>query len=258
VKPDRPLRAMLRLEAITVRRSSQSASLSISFMIPVTVKIKTHGSPVTLLCTEFDASVSVDYDDAAAEAVCDTLMVTVRNVAPAVLPGADVVVDAILAKRNLGTSLEDAPLVIGVGPGFEAGKDVHYAVESKRGHSLGRLLLRGSPAPNTGQPGPVLGITSDRVLRAPVDGLWESDAEIGDSVKKGQRLGSVSGEPVEALIDGVLRGLIRSGIRVGKGLKIGDIDPRGFRENCFTISDKALAIAGGVLEGILRFLKDSR
>jgi len=165
----------------------------------------------------------------------------------------DVVVDAILAKKNIGTEINDAPLVIALGPGFEAGRDAHFVVETNRGHNLGRLLAEGSAEPNTGVPGPVAGISSDRVLRAPGRGVWQSEAEIGDMVKKGDTVGSVDGQPVKTLIDGVLRGLIRPGIPVTKGLKIGDIDPRGVKEYCYTISEKALAISGGVLEGILAF-----
>ncbi len=164
----------------------------------------------------------------------------------------DVVVDAVLAKKNLGTSIKDARLVIALGPGFEAGKDAHYVVETNRGHNLGRLLSSGSAEPNTGIPGSVIGITTDRVLRSPCSGLWESALDIGDFVKPGDTVGTVAGTPVTAKIEGILRGLIRPSIQVGQDLKIGDIDPRGVKSSCFTISDKALAIAGGVLEGILR------
>jgi xanthine dehydrogenase accessory factor len=164
----------------------------------------------------------------------------------------DVLVDAILAKKNKGTSIVDAPLVIALGPGFEAGKDAHFVVETNRGHHLGRLLTHGSAEPDTGVPGPVQGITTDRVLRSPAAGLWENKAEIGDLIKKGDIVGSVEGVGVNAKIDGVIRGLIHPGIRVSKDLKIGDIDPRGNRDACYTISEKALAIGGGVLEGILR------
>jgi len=162
-----------------------------------------------------------------------------------------VMVDAILAKKNTGTRMEDAPLVIALGPGFEAGRDAHFVVETNRGHYLGRLITEGSAEPNTGVPGAVAGISVDRVLRAPCEGIWESGCEIGEMVSRGDTLGSVDGQPVKALISGVLRGMIRPCIPVTAGLKIGDIDPRGVREHCFTISEKALAIAGGVLEGIL-------
>ncbi|MGE5838362.1 MAG: selenium-dependent molybdenum cofactor biosynthesis protein YqeB [Deltaproteobacteria bacterium] len=165
----------------------------------------------------------------------------------------EVIVDAILAKKNLGTSLKDAPLVVALGPGFEAGKDAHFVIETQRGHNLGRIIASGSAAPDTGTPGPVQGITADRVLRAPAGGPWQNAAEIGDMVKKGDLIGTVQGQALHASIDGVLRGLIHPGVTVSKGLKIGDIDPRGNREFCFTISEKALAVAGGILEGILRF-----
>jgi xanthine dehydrogenase accessory factor len=164
----------------------------------------------------------------------------------------DVIVDAILAKKNIGTSMNDAPLVIALGPGFEAGRDTHFVVETNRGHYLGRLLDTGSAEPDTGIPGSVQGITSDRVLRAPADGLWESKMDIGSPVKKAVIIGYVAGVPAKALIDGVLRGMIRPGITVKTGYKIGDIDPRGKKEYCYSISEKALAVSGGVLEGILR------
>jgi xanthine dehydrogenase accessory factor len=163
-----------------------------------------------------------------------------------------VLVDAILAKRNLGTTMTHAPLVIALGPGFEAGRDVHYVVETNRGHRLGRLLTSGSAQPDTGVPGPVLGITAKRVLRAPDEGLWESSKNIGDLLHKGETVGRVKDRTVQSEIEGVLRGLIKQGISVTRGQKIGDVDPRGDRNSCFTISEKALAIAGGVLEGILR------
>ena len=163
-----------------------------------------------------------------------------------------VLVDATLAKKNIGTDMTDAPLVIGLGPGFTAGVDTHLVVETNRGHYLGRLLEEGSAEPDTGIPGAVLGIREDRVLRAPAGGIWKSALEIGDRVRKGDRIGTVADAPVPAAIDGILRGLIRPGTQVSKGLKIGDIDPRNREDHCRTISDKALAVSGGVLEGILR------
>jgi xanthine dehydrogenase accessory factor len=166
-----------------------------------------------------------------------------------------VMVDAILAKKNLGTTRHDAPLVIALGPGFVAGKDAHFVVETRRGHQLGRLLPEGSAEPDTGVPGPVQGVTTDRVLRAPTHGPWHTEARIGDAVSPGDTVGHVAQKPVHALIDGVLRGLIRPGVPVSTGLKIGDIDPRGIKASCYTISDKALAVGGGVLEGILRYYK---
>lgn len=164
----------------------------------------------------------------------------------------EVIVDAILAKKNLGTSIADAPLVIALGPGFEAGKDAHAVVETQRGHDLGRLLTAGHATSNTGIPGSIEGYTLERVLRSPATGPWESPREIGDHVTRDDLIGSVVGIEVKASLSGVLRGMIRPGASVWKGLKIGDIDPRDRREYCFSISEKALAIAGGVLEGILR------
>jgi xanthine dehydrogenase accessory factor len=163
-----------------------------------------------------------------------------------------VIVDAILAKKNLGTTMHDAPLVIALGPGFEAGKDAHFVVETNRGHNLGRLIASGTAEPNTGVPGSVQGITAERVLRAPVEGKWQNILDIGDKVKKGDVVGSVNSVPVEAQIAGVIRGLLRSGTTVTEGLKLGDIDPRGNKEFCYTISEKSRALGGTVLEGILR------
>ena len=163
-----------------------------------------------------------------------------------------VIVDAILAKKNLGTTIHDAPLVIALGPGFEAGKDAHFVVETNRGHNLGRLITSGTAEPNTGIPGSVQGITSERVLRAPVDGEWQNILDIGDEVKKGDAVGSVNRVPVEAQIGGVIRGLIRSAIDVTEGVKLGDIDPRGNKEFCYTISEKSRALGGTILEAILR------
>ncbi|MFN3534918.1 MAG: selenium-dependent molybdenum cofactor biosynthesis protein YqeB [Desulfatiglandales bacterium] len=163
----------------------------------------------------------------------------------------DILIDATMAKKNLGTSINDAQLVIGLGPGFEAGKDVHLVVETKRGHTLGRVIEKGSALPNTGEPEPVLGHTHDRVLRASADGIWRPFKEIGEKVERGELVGEIEGRGVRASISGTLRGLIRAGIRVTHGLKIGDIDPRGQVDYAFTVSDKALAISGGVLEAIL-------
>lgn len=163
-----------------------------------------------------------------------------------------VVVDAILAKRNLGTSIQEAPLVIALGPGFEAGRDVHFVIETNRGHNLGRVIDSGGAEPNTGIPGQIEGYSWQRVLRAPTDGVFISERSIGDLVREGEEVGMVGDQPVVATIGGVLRGLIRPGIKVRRGLKLGDIDPRAQRDYCWTISDKARSIAGGVLEAILR------
>jgi xanthine dehydrogenase accessory factor len=166
----------------------------------------------------------------------------------------DVVVDAILAKKNLGTSMDDAPLTIGLGPGFCAGSDVHYVVETNRGHNLGRLIFDGYASPNTGTPGDIAGQSTQRVLRAPADGIFKSDLEIGAPVEMDQTVGYVGDTPVKAGLAGVLRGLIRPGTVVTNGLKIGDVDPRGDSSYCYTISEKARAIGGTVLEAIMMTL----
>jgi xanthine dehydrogenase accessory factor len=162
-----------------------------------------------------------------------------------------IIVDAIIAKRNTGTKITDAPLVIGLGPGFTAGEDVHAVVETNRGHYLGRVMWQGSAEPNTGVPGPVNGYTNERLLKAPATGVFTPCVTINSAVKAGDILGYVESYPLRAEISGRLRGLIKGGIWVKAGMKIGDIDPRCELGHCYTISDKALAIAGGVLEAIL-------
>jgi xanthine dehydrogenase accessory factor len=167
-----------------------------------------------------------------------------------------VIVDAIMAKRNLGTDKSHAPIVVGVGPGFVVGENVHVIVESNRGHNLGRVLWEGKAEEDTGVPAPVSGFTDERVLRVPENGVFESVCDIGDPVEPGQIVARVNNCPIPAQIKGVLRGLLKNGIQVEKGMKAGDIDPRGERHHCDTISDKARAIAGGVLEAILHSLKN--
>ncbi len=163
----------------------------------------------------------------------------------------DVVVDAVLAKANLNLNKDLAELVVALGPEFTAGRDAHVVVETNRGHNLGRLLYSGQADPDTGVPGDIAGQSARRVLRAPADGPFETDLEIGAKVKAGQAVAHVDGRPVVSELDGVLRGLIRPGVPVWSGLKIGDVDPRGEREYCRTVSDKARAIGGSVLEAIL-------
>jgi xanthine dehydrogenase accessory factor len=164
---------------------------------------------------------------------------------------ADVVVDAIMAKRrNTGTRTAEAPLVIGVGPGFTAPDDVHVVIESNRGHDLGRLIYEGQAEPFNGMPGATEGIRYERVLRAPRAGLVKHVKAIGDPVSQGEIILYVDQEPIHAAIGGIVRGLIRE-IKVMNSEKVGDIDPRAVRSNCFSISDKARAIAGGVLEAIM-------
>ena len=166
-----------------------------------------------------------------------------------------VVVDAILAKKNLGTTKEMAPLVIALGPGFTAGEDVDVVIETKRGHNLGRVIRSGSAVPNTGIPGIIGGYGKERVMHAQAEGILRNAASIGDIVEARAVIAEIETEngtvPVEASLSGLLRGLIRDGYPVTKGFKIADIDPRKEElQNCFTISDKALCIAGSVLEVI--------
>ncbi len=163
----------------------------------------------------------------------------------------DVLVDAIMAKRNLGTQIKDAPLVIGLGPGFAAGRDVHIVIETNRGHDLGRMILEGTAEPDTGVPGEIGGYAVERLLRTMRKGIFHPQKSIGDRVNQGSVVAVVDDFPVIAKISGVVRGLLREGAEVNKGMKVGDIDPRGKKEACFIISDKTRAIGGGVLEAIL-------
>jgi xanthine dehydrogenase accessory factor len=167
-----------------------------------------------------------------------------------------VVVDAIMDKRSAGTDRSYAPLVIGVGPGFTAGKNVHAVVESNRGYNLGRVFWNGEAEQYTGIPASVDGYTDERVLRVPRKGVFHALREIGDLVESGDVVAEVQGQPVRAQMKGMIRGLLRDGIAVEEGMKVGDIDPRVQREYCYLISDKARAIGGGVLEAILHSVTD--
>jgi len=164
----------------------------------------------------------------------------------------DLVVDAILAKINLGTRMQEARLVIGLGPGFNAGNDVHLVIETNRGHNLGRIITAGPAESNTGIPGAIGGFAAERVLRAPMDGKFTARRSIGDHIQADEIVGFVQETAVHAKIGGVIRGLIRSETSVTEGLKIGDVDPRGQACNCYRISDKSRAIGGSVLEAVLR------
>jgi xanthine dehydrogenase accessory factor len=162
-----------------------------------------------------------------------------------------VLVDARMAKVNLGTTLNDAPLVVALGPGFTAGVDCHAVVETHRGHNLGRALFAGAAEPDTGEPGIMGGFTHSRVLRAPADGQVQPFFAVGDVISAGTVIATVAEQPVMAAFDGVLRGLIHEQVQVRRGDKIGDLDPRAQVSACFTISDKSLAVGGGVLEAVL-------
>jgi xanthine dehydrogenase accessory factor len=165
----------------------------------------------------------------------------------------DILVDAIMAKKNLGTRIKDAPLVIGLGPGFNAGKDAHIVIETNRGHHLGRMILKGQAEPDTGIPGVVGGYTVERLLRTMKKGIFDPQRTIGEKVTRGSVVAVVDDYPVMAQVSGVVRGLLRKGVEAKKGMKVGDIDPRGKKELCFTVSEKARAIGGGVLEAILHW-----
>ena len=173
-----------------------------------------------------------------------------------------VLIEATLSKYNSGVTMDDAPIVIALGPGYEVGKDVHAVIETNRGHNLGRVYLRGCAESNTGVPGAIGGYTIERLLRAPCAGALYGVRQIGDLVQAGETVAVVRTNeicdnetaPVVAAISGILRGLMRDGLHVSSGMKVGDIDPRAAREHCFTISDKSRAIAGGVLEAILYLL----
>lgn len=163
----------------------------------------------------------------------------------------DVLVDAILAKANTGTTLDDAPLVIGLGPGFRAGRDVHFVIETNRGHRLGRVIEEGEAEPDTGTPGDIGGYTRERVLRAPAGGRFLGKKRIGDRIAAGEFIAEVEGVPLRAAISGVLRGILHDGLTAKPNMKVADVDPRGERESCLTVSEKARAIGGGVLEAIM-------
>jgi xanthine dehydrogenase accessory factor len=161
-----------------------------------------------------------------------------------------VLVDAVMAKRNTGTKIGDAPLVVACGPGFTAGTDCHAVVETQRGHNLGRVIWNGTAEPNSGVPGKVGGQDALRVVRAPCAGQMYGRKAIGDIVKPGDIIAQVNTTVVQAPIGGVLRGLLHDGVQVEEHMKIADIDPRAEVSYCYTISDKALAVGGGVLEAV--------
>jgi xanthine dehydrogenase accessory factor len=172
-----------------------------------------------------------------------------------------VLVEATLSKYNSGITMDDAPLVIALGPGYEAGKDVHAVIETNRGHNLGRVYLQGCAEPNTGVPGTIGGYGIERILRTPCAGTLYGLRPIGDQVQEGETVAVVNADdgsmPITATISGILRGLVRDGLPVSSGMKVGDIDPRAIREHCFTISDKSRAVGGGVLEAIMYLLRQA-
>lgn len=166
-----------------------------------------------------------------------------------------VLVEATLMKKNSGITVNDAPIVVALGPGYEAGVDAHAVIETNRGHNLGRVYLDGSAEPNTGVPGTIGGYAGERLLRAPSAGKLYGMRQIGDQIREGEVVAIIKSDgdatPITAAISGILRGLVHDDLTVSTGMKVGDIDPRAVREHCFTISDKSRAIGGGVLEAIL-------
>ena len=255
-------------------------------LVPVLTDAKNDTESATEIATEADVETDTEtysgvndtptaniasekWDRSAIEAVLEAgevpLLIDPKGESIALLKP-DVVVDAIIAKKNLGTTINMAPLVIGVGPGFTAGNDVHLVIESMRGHNLARIITDGMAQPNTGVPGNIAGFTSERVIHAPAAGYIHDVRKIGDIVQKGDEIARIYPDkgsydnalseyvPVNATITGIIRGLIREGYHFKKGFKIADIDPRESElTNCFTISDKARSIAGSVLEAVSAF-----
>ncbi|HHS96362.1 MAG TPA: EF2563 family selenium-dependent molybdenum hydroxylase system protein [Chloroflexi bacterium] len=200
---------------------------------------------VTARRVENDGEMEAAWEAGEVPVIVDPEGESIRRLRP------DVVVDAIIAKRNIGTRITDAPIVVALGPGFTAGVDCHAVIETNRGHNLGKVILEGTAEPNTGVPGTVGGESARRVLRAPTEGIFRGVRAIGDRVREGEVVAYVDDAPVRSQLNGVVRGLLHDGLRVHKGMKVGDVDPRGVVSNCFTISEKALAIGGGVVEAIL-------
>ncbi|NIS81691.1 MAG: EF2563 family selenium-dependent molybdenum hydroxylase system protein [Anaerolineales bacterium] len=160
-------------------------------------------------------------------------------------------VDGRMHKLPTTFDLDSVPFVIGIGPGFHVGENCHAVVESNRGHNLGRVFWSGSAQDDTGIPEPIGNFDADRVLRAPADGFFEGRIQLASVVKKGDVIARVGNVPLHAPFGGVLRGILHDGLEVERGVKVGDLDPRGILEYCFQISDKALAVGGGVLEALL-------
>lgn len=207
-------------------------------------EMEVEGIKAVLVHTPSDA-LSLSSIDGVVPILVDEKAESIKKINPCVL------IDAIIAKRNIGTKITDAPTVIALGPGFTAGVDCHAVIETSRGHYLGRVITNGSAIPNTGIPGIIGGVGIERVIHAPDDGIFKGICSIGDTVKEGDTIALVGSTEVKASISGTLRGLLRSGLSVPKGFKIADIDPRSVYEYTKTCSDKARAIAGGVLEAIL-------
>ena len=207
-----------------------------------------------LLVSDLEDALAMAADGEIPVLVLPTLPQQTENESQTLFP---VIVDARMAKRNIDTTIEQAPLVIGLGPGFNAGRDCHAVIETMRGHNLGRAIWSGSPMSDTGKPGIVMGKGFERLLRSPIDGTIQWNFDIGEQISRGMVVGGVEDRPIYAPFDGVIRGLIAPGTIVSAGLKVGDVDPRNDVAACFTISDKALAVGGGVLEAILSWMNSN-
>lgn len=206
------------------------------------------------LIEDLDAILIEDIDEAVEVAKSGAIPVLISESLLQLPWEPSVVVDARLAKQNLDTTINDAPLVVGLGPGFTAGVDCHAVIETMRGHFLGRVIWDGAPTPNTGEPGLIGGKSSERVVRAPTFGVISWKVAIGDLVAAGDVLGDINGVPVRSRIGGVVRGLLAPGYEVEWNWKIADVDPRADTNACFEISDKSLSIGGGVVEAVLTWL----
>lgn len=229
-------------EPTTVRRNAAFSEAVYEGMVTV--------EGITAQLLEIPAQIYASLNYKLIPVVIDPLSSIIKELKP------EIVIDAIIAKKNIGTKIDDAPLVIGLGPGFEAGTDVDLVIETNRGHNLGRVISKGCAEPNTGVPGIVNGRGVERVLRSPADGRMMPYCEIGDYIESGDVIAKVEGIPVLAPFSGTIRGLLREYSNVFRGMKIGDIDPRYCPEQCSKISEKALAIAGGALEAIVTYLRD--
>jgi xanthine dehydrogenase accessory factor len=240
-----PVMATELAQPTVVRRTvafAEAVALETTSVEGVTARLATSAEQAKTVMSWGEVPVIVDEDVSILRQICPTVLV-----------------EATLSKYNSGITRDDAAIVIALGPGYEAGKDVHAVIETNRGHNLGRVYLEGRAEPNTGVPGAIGGYSIERLLRSPAQGKLYGVRQIGDLVQAGETIALVkseenSNEPVIATITGILRGLVRNNLYVKQGMKVGDIDPRAEREHCFTISDKSRAIAGGVLEAILYFL----
>ena len=226
---------------------SKIANLILLYPVAVAAAVFESKSEIEGMCAERIDSISEWTDRSKVAVLIDPEGISIKELSPLVL------VDGIMKKSYTGTSKEMAPLVLALGPGFSAPDQVHGVIETKRGHNLGRLIINGSAIPNTGIPGMEMGYTTERLLLAPTSGYVINIRSIGDHVEKGEIVAVIGETEIRTKISGTLRGLIHPSVKVEKGFKIGDIDPRNIKEYCFTISDKAMSVAGGVLEAILSF-----